>query len=518
MFSPPLYGVYKFPFVDIVDSKLDMRGDLSKYKILQQDNMLFRQIRLITGDGAKFNKYCVFVSCRGVGAYPEDFDKIVLNGFYVDGKKFVISERSASMTRQGILSFVEGSISEQLEEAVTLGVKVKETVLSKYMAYRGLMFSSCHCIEDWIPPIVIIPDGFRVVKNQDIKYADDEITEFTDKETGELRTWKQKVIRHGTKDITINMFDGCGIHHPNISQIVKDKIGCEELPTSIQWRMPFIKGVTHAVDYQKFFLEHGVDEITDIWGCTHPIDQEMIIMSESMYKGVKYFKEDGTYGDWLRYLGRFRKYNHCVGVAKWNFTKEQESVYTRGNYQILQDLDLSYDDFSALANDSLSWTKKIVDDDIFYTYCYLGMFYDMHKPMNDYVRAIMKNPEMMKEKTVREYIVNLLRKYIDEFKCGKLWIKSTFKILVPDLYAFLEHCAGMEVNGCLESDEFYSNSSSGDYIGEFLIERNPHICRSEHTILKGTTNEKIKEYFSNLSNICMINIKSLTPQRLNGAD
>ena len=518
MFSPPLYGVYKFSFLELVEENFHMKGDLERFEIKQQDNQLFRQIRIITGDKSKFNKFCVFVSCKGVGKYPEDFDRMVLEGFYVGERRFVLSERSASMTRQGILSFVDESIHDELTEAVCLGVKVEKTVLSKYMAYRGLMFSSCHCIEDWIPPMIIIPDRMGTVKQQKIKYATDQTTEYVDKDTGELKTWTQKTIKEDVRDIEINMFDGCGIHHPAMTKKVQQLLGLKNPPTTQQIRLPFIKGVTHEVDYTSFFREHGIEYITDIWGQKHSVDKEMYILTEGMYKGLKYFKEDGSYGDWLRYWDRFRKYNHCFGIAKWNFTQDEEPVYTRVNYQVLQDLDLPYDTFSTLANDSVDWVEKIVGGDIFYTYCYLGMFWDLHKPMNEYVRAIMKNPEMLKEKTVREYVVNLLSKYIDEFKCGKLWLRATFKILVPDLYALLQHAGGMEVTGCLESNEFYSNRKDGRYDGEYLIERNPHICRSEHVILKGTNNAIIEKYLTHLQNICMVNTKSITPQRLNGAD
>ena len=495
-----------------------MSGDLTKYKVNQQDNMLFRQIRLITGDNNKFNQYCVFVSCKGHQSNPEEFKRLITDGFTILGKHFDISERSASMTRQGILSFVDSSIIDELNERITMGLDIKETVLSKYMAYRGLMFSSCHCIEDWVPKIIVIPDCYRTIKDQLIKYVVDEVSTYEDKETGETKVWTQKAIKQGVKDIEINIFDGCGFHHPNISNIVREKLSSKTLPTSIQWRFPYIKGVTHSLDYPRFFREHNITTIKDVWGVRHSINEEMVVITESMYKGLKYFKNKGTYEDWNDYWDRFEKYHHCTGIAKWNFSHDEEPLYTRANYQVLQDLNLDYDNFSTLANDSIEWVKRIVDDDIFYTYCFLGMFYDMHKPMNDYTRAILKNPEMMKEKTVREYIVNLLRKYIDEMKCGKLWLKSTFKILAPDLYALLEHAAGLTPNGCLGHDEFYSNNINGDYIGEFLIERNPHICKSEHTILNGTTNDKIEKYISHLQNVCMVNCKSLTMQKLNGAD
>ena len=65
---------------------------------------------------------------------------------------------------------------------------------------------------------------------------------------------------------------------------------------------------------------------------------------------------------------------------------------------------------------------------------------------------------------------------------------------------------------------FDARCADGDYLGEYLIERNPHICRSEHTVLDAVVNKKIDRWCSHLSNVCMINIRSITPQRLNGAD
>lgn len=521
MFSPPLYYVYKFKFSDLVKSNLQIVGNresLLQYRISQQDNMLFRQIRLITGFNNKFNKYVVFVDIHGFSTKRELFDKMVLDGFYINNQHFMCSERSPSMTRNSILSFVSEEIFDELDKRISMGIEFEETVLAKYVGYRGLMFSSCHCFENWIPKIIIVPDGYATIKNQNIKYVVDKEIDYVDKETGENKKWTQKDIVQGIKDIKINMFDGSGIHHPAITQSVKYRLNSKNSPTSIMWRAPFIKGVTHEVDYTTFFTERGIAEIKDIWGVYHNVKDPMIIMTESMYKGYKYFKKDGTIKDWETYWEQFRKHGHCLGVAKWNFSRWEEPIYTRANYQILQDLKLNYDDFQTLANKTIEWINKVVGEDIRYTYCFLGLLYDMHDPQTDYVRAILKNPEMIKEKTVREYIVNLLKKYIDDSKCGKIYLKSTFKILAPDLIALMEHIGGLPVRGCLNKDEFFTSGINGIYNGEFCIERNPHICQSEHVILNATTNYDINKYISHLSNICMINCKSLTPQRLNGAD
>lgn len=479
--------------------------------------MMFRQIRLITKDNSILNKYVVFVDTRGCQTRLELLKTLVVDGFYIGNRRFVLQERQPSMTRQGILSFVDEEISKELDERITMGIKLDKTVLAKYVGYRGLMFSSCHCLENFFPKMIVVPDYFTTIKDQNIKYVYDEHLEYVDK-NGTKRDWKQKGIKQGIRDVKINAFDGAGIIHPYIAKQIKDIIQAKEEMTSIQIRGPYIKGLLHSIDYTKFYKEHGITHIKDIWGVEHSIEEPMIILSPQMWKCSKYFKRNNDYTDWEEYLNQFKKYNHCLGVAKWNFQREQEPIYTRANYQILQDLDLSYNDFRSLADYTIDWVDKICNDDIRYTYCFLGLLWDLHNPRTDYVKAILKNPEMMKEKGVRDYVVDNIRKYIDEQKCGKIYIKSTFKFLVPDLIAMMEHIGGMEVNGCLQQDEFYQNDINGPIVGKRLIERNPHICKSEHTILNGVVSEQIQKWCGHLQNVLMVNIKSITPQRLNGAD
>ena len=511
----------KIPFKFLLENNFEINisdDEMEKFNVKQQDNQLFRQIRIITGDNSDYNKYITFVDCKGGKIYEDELSRLILRGYKLKSQDFVISERSASMVRTSILSFVDKSIAEQLDEIVSMGIKVSKTVLSKLYAYRGLMLSSCHCLENWYPKIIIVPDYYREIPNQHIKYVYDKEIEFTDK-NGQKRKWKQKDIAETTRDIKINVFDGCGVHHPEITKIVKEKLNSETNPTSILWRAPYIKGVTHEIDYVAFFEERGIRYIYDVWGEKHDIYSEpMIIMTESMYKGKKYFHNKGTIEDWQDYWDRFKKYNHCIGVAKWNFSKEEEPLYTRSSYQILQDLDLPYEKFAKLAKYSVDWVEKIVSGDRLYTYCFLGLFADKHKSLNNYTKAVLKNPEMLKEHGVRKYLISLVNKYKDEMKAGKLWLNATFKFLVPDLIMLLEHIGGLEPNGCLDNDEFYSSDINGVFEGEYLIERNPHICKSEHVILNAINNVLINKYCSNLANICMINGKSITPQRLNGAD
>lgn len=515
MFSPKLYEVRKILALEIIKGNFDITIDNKDYVVNQQDNMLFRLLRIITKTDNKFVPQIVFVDCNGARSKKDEIRRMVIDGFYINGTHFVISERSASMTRNAILGFVDEAVSDELNKHITMDMKVDKTVLSKLCAYRGLMFSSCHCLEEWRPKTIVVSDYETVLKDQKLKWLIDIEKTYKSYETGEEKVWKTHGIKEGLRDIKINVFDGHGLIHPSLVDEVMEIIGMEERPSSMLVRAPYIKGLLSEIDYTSYFHDHGIYKIKDRWGVEHNVEEPMIILTESMFKGLKYFRQNNSVSDWYNYWNKFEEYNHCWGIAKWNFTQEQEPIYTRANYQILQDLDLPFDDFKKLAGKSLEWASKVVDGDPVYTYCFLGLASDDPKPLNNYAKAIMKNPEMMYESNVREFLKKQTNKYINQMKCGKIYIRACYKFMIPDIIMMLQWIGGNgEPKGSLEADEFWSIG----YSGKHAIERNPHICSSEHLVLKAKETEEINRYCGHLVNTCMINGKSISPQRMNGAD
>ena len=472
---------------------------------------------MVTKTSSRYNPFVIFIDCSGISDAADAIKHLVYEGVSLHGKKFVLCERSASMTRVGVVSMIDEGIAGEIDRRITMGLDIKETVLSKYYAYRGLMFSSCHCLEGWKPKIIVVPDLTLTIKDQHIKYIYDAETKFIDKE-GNERDWKQKDVAEKVSDIDINAFDGCGIIHPALVREVEAMVGSKTRMSSMIVRAPYIKGLLNEIDYTKYFEERGVEFIQDIWGKWHSTKNIMVIMTESMYKGKSYFKQDGTSADWDRYWDAFDRHGHCIGIAKWNFTAEEEPMFTRANYQILQDLSMDYDTFRQLATDSVAWADNIIEGDELHSLCYLGLTADKCTPVSPYAKAVLKNPVMLKEQSVRAYMISMIKKYLDEMKCGKLWLKACFKFFVPDQILLLQHIGGLELIGSLKADEFYTKDIDGAYHGEYLIERNPHICKSEHVLLNAVTTDEILEYCTHLENVCMVNCRSLTAQRLNGAD
>lgn len=523
MKSPPLYRVRSYPLRLLIEQNYSLDYDLAhdrKYEVLQQDNLLFRHIRHITGHTRKFNPFVIFVDTKGVSNYADAIQHVVTDGILVDGRRYLFSERSASMTRCGIFSFVDADIFDELSERITLGWHPDKIVLSKYYAYRGLAFSSCFPLEEWahnLPKMIVVPDCFVLVKDQHIKYLYDKTTMLTNKD-GVQFPWTQKDIAEKITDIEINAFDGVGLIHPDLAKEVERMIGSDSPVTSFICRSCFIKGCLHAIDYTSFMHSRGVDYIEDIWHHYHSVDDKMIILTESMWKAEKWFKVYGDGRDWDHFLSLLDQYDWTIGIAKYNFSEDYEPLQTRMNYQILQDLNLPFDRFESLANPSKEWAEKIIYGDPLYTYAFLGLTANKLNPINAYAQAVLRNPEMLNEPSVGKYLKDSLKKYIDDMKAGKLWTRGSFKFLVPDLIAMMEWIGHLEVRGCLESGEFYSRDETGVFEGTYLVERNPHICRSEHALMQAKVTPDIERYVGHLTNIAMVNSKSLIAQRLNGAD
>lgn len=526
--SPKSYIIRKFPLSLFITYNfkipVEVADDL-QYQVLQSDTMLLRQIRMISNNYDDYNPFIIFIDATGAQNKPDVVKHLIERGAKIGKYHFSFGDRSASMIRQSIFSMVESHVWPEVNRRTSMELDFSKnpTVLSKYYAYRGLMLSSCHCIplDEWFPKIIVVPDTFLEIPNQKIKYVIDKEIDFVDKNTGQPRKWVQKDIAQKETSITINAFDGCGIVHPDLMREVERRIGTTERINSMVFRMPYFKGVFNEIDYVSFYEERGITEITDIWGVKHSVTRDaepMFIACESMDKGTKYFKRDGTVNDWDHYKELLLKYKHAMGIAKWNYQEDTERLVSLGNYQILQSLELPFDDFKHLADKSVEWYEKIVSGDPIYTYCFLGALADNTEPLNHYVAAIMRNPEIIHEPSIQSYLHETLEKYRNGFKCGKLFLNSTFKFLVPDLIALMESIAGLPVKGCLGLNEFYSFDRNGVILGTRAIARNPHICCDEYLRMTGVDNELTKKYLSKLTNCVVLSIRGIYPQRLNGAD
>lgn len=95
--------------------------------------------------------------------------------------RYIAFERSASMSRHTVLSFVREDVYEPLKERMTLGMNIGKCQLSKLYAYNGLMFTGGRReeIQNLLSEkrIVIIDNPKSIVKDAEIITVEDDGTD-----------------------------------------------------------------------------------------------------------------------------------------------------------------------------------------------------------------------------------------------------------------------------------------------------------------------------------------------------
>lgn len=525
--KPELYVLLKLKLNHFIEKKKDGRktlhwlkndiklskNEIKEFSVKQQYNHLFRILKNKNRIKDNIVKDVIFIDCKNSSNYQEELDGIIRNGIVVNGVSYKYWGKSASMSRTGILGFISNDMYNTVESYAMMDIKLDKVVLSKFESYKCLLLSSCFCVEDKIPYMIVVDDYYKTIKNIDIKYVDEKDKEYIDSETKEQKTFKEKTIKTGKKDIDICVNDGAGLVSKEYSEYLSKYLELDYNASVFMLRLPYVKGLAVNIDFKSYYKEKNIHIIKDIWGKEHSVSDIDIILTKSQYKGFGYFKKDNNYNDWINYNNLLNKYNYCIGISKVNYSYEKEPRMTRVNYQTLQTLDITVDDMIELSSYTRDWVSRILNGDINYIYKYLGIS-ENTTPSNIYMKCVLLNPYMIHDIKIKSYLFGLLKKTINEIKIGKLYVNGAFKFLLPDMIFMLEYIGNLEPVGCLEKGEMFAKKHNGNYI----LNRNPHLSKYEHIVLNAVNNEQTKKWLSHLDNVCMINSYDVTAPSMNGAD
>lgn len=181
------YTLIKIPIKEIIEQNFDVKPD-NKYIVKQGDSLLFDQIERIRGNRSSHINEIILVDAKKNPKTEQYLRHILDNGFTYNKILYRRFGKSASQAKQGITAFVCDDIYDELYKISQMDIKIDECIISKYESQRGLLFSSCTIIKDYMPNIVIIGEYEKTLKNQLIKYAVEEKKEYTDKKTGRNKT------------------------------------------------------------------------------------------------------------------------------------------------------------------------------------------------------------------------------------------------------------------------------------------------------------------------------------------
>lgn len=534
------YTLIKIPIKEIIEQNFDVKPD-NKYIVKQGDSLLFDQIERIRGNRSSHINEIILVDAKKNPKTEQYLRHILDNGFIYNKILYRRFGKSASQAKQGITAFVCDDIYDELYKVSQMDIKIDECIISKYESQRGLLFSSCTIIKDYMPNIVIIGEYEKTLKNQLIKYVIEEKKEYTDKNTGEIKQYNTHEIKEGYRDIKLSPFDGCGCHEYSFTNKISTQLNLDYDAAGFQIRMPFIKGYSVYVPFKKILKEWGYEHITDIYGYTHHIDNIDCIWNISMFKGHKIFQDKYGKEAWNMYMSTFNKYKFKLGISKYSHHIKDINIYSRLNFQYLQCLDLwnpkyikkfknensdSYDIMSpdnegkiiSLAKYTTSLFEKIIYGDKFYTYKFMGITDTKScNPKSNYVKAVLINDIMLNDMAVRQFIYRKLKKYINEARIGKIYCSGFYHTGIGDMIGYLQYAVGINPTGCLKANELYCGNFD---CGDIISMRSPLVDASEVNKIRIVHNDITGKWFSHFKNqdIAMFNMCDLSAPMQGGAD
>ena len=155
MKAPTLFRIVQIPLKDFVKNGFKLTvpdEEMPLYYVRQGDCALFAQIRRLTGVEWERDRVITEMLFCSLGTQMKSKDiatEVVKRGLIFNNRHFVVSERSASMKRNGFCSFIDSGLEIQINSAIEMGLPIErmEVVYSKWSAYKGLMLSGGFVID-----------------------------------------------------------------------------------------------------------------------------------------------------------------------------------------------------------------------------------------------------------------------------------------------------------------------------------------------------------------------------------
>lgn len=222
------------------------------------------------------------------------YRKMIKNGLYVNGKKYVRLLCGAGNARRNTVFFIREDIYEPLDEILKNGQKPTKITESKYNAYYALSNSATYSVSE--PRVCVVPD-----KEIKMKKIVDWVTEREPDDT----------IEEQERELTFNLWDGMGICSPELAIQWGKDLELDYTPCAFCIRNYYVKGLVCTFDFHKFAHEvAGTSIITDLYGNQVDTDNVDMIITESQFKLWK------GYDSWEDYLKCCEENDRTLGSYK----------------------------------------------------------------------------------------------------------------------------------------------------------------------------------------------------------
>lgn len=428
------------------------------------------------------------------------YRKIIKDGLYINGYKYVRLMCSAGQARVNTVILIREDFESELKTRLKCGARNIKITKNKYNAYFALSSSSTYLIPK--PNVYLVNDcEIEMEKKVDwiSKIPPEEKTKLSNNE----RVTKEY------KTLTFNLFDGCGAVSVEFAKRVAAELELDYIPAAFCVRCAYVKGMVFVIDFKQYAREHNIEYVTDMYGHQKRIEDMDIILTKSQ------FKLYNAYDSMDDYDRLCEKNGILWGVTK--VTPKIDDCHFRSNYQFCQAIDLlNDDDVSELCNPTIDWLKGIISGDTYKSILFMlgsllnkdSLDYNdiLNQTSDNVAKALILNHRMIEDEYIKNTLIQSINKKIKESYLGKLVLHGNFSVMIPDMYAFMQHAFGHEVIGALKEFEHYSYFWNERNKKEVVAMRSPLTWRSEVNKLTLIQNELTEKWFKYLTSGIVYNV------------
>lgn len=374
---------------------------------------------------------------------------------------------------------------------------------AKLSAYFALQCSASISVP-W-PRIIVVNDA-ETIFNHKVRIV---------KDTGGVNPEWPSVSDGKITEIKYNVSDGMGFISPEMSSKWAESLGEGTEPLSgYNTRCAFLKGMVFTIPFKEFAEEVAhTYKIKDAWGDERDVRDADVILTTSM---LKLWNSYAGYEDYYKNCMK-NEYEFCIAKST---PRELRNVHTT-NYQYLQDFNLSDEQICDLVSPTANKIKECLGLDWRKLILYMcGENLDGNNIMNldPMCKAIMANPELIKDPYVRSKVARMIQKRINSAKIGVLDITGDYAILGNDPYSLLQNMFGIKITGLLKAGECYHQYWNDNGVEEICMFRAPMTSIENICKMKVVSDSDMRKWYRYVKTCCFINSWDTTAIRLNGAD
>lgn len=432
----------------------------------------------------------------------KDYD-LANEGFTINGIKYRRFLGTNGGVKNSTIVYVNEELYPALKKKLDNGRNMqKELIPAKLEAYQALICSGSTPIPE--------PEGIIVVNDCITHFLDDVIL-IDDSVDGEPKMTFEKdyPIEH-------NDSDGYGLMLPKYSRRVNEYLtGSDEPLSGMNTRYAWTKGMLYTFDFVEFAEKvAGTYEIIDAWGDKRDVRNAEVILTVSMLKLWD------SYSCWEEYYRNCKENGYEFSTPKITPAKLENVRNT--NYQFLQSYEFTDEELQELCQPTIDEIKDVLGLDWRKSIVFLAGYSLDEKNValieDDYIKALMIEPELINDSFIRRRIYSMIKKRIELAKKGSIKINANYTMISGDPYALCQSMFGLEVTGLLKAGELYHKHWIDKGSTELACFRAPMTCHNNIRKLKLSNSDECKYWYRYIKTAIVLNAWDTTCDAMNGSD